>query len=152
MTTPTVVPGQYNADATDFLKVKRDTFGAVRTVTGTVTVPSGVAADENIGLVPFQAGATFTIDDKSVHCGDFGAGTTTVDLGIIYDDDTNNTNDANAWAEADTAPQSGGFVTVTEIEGLTLKTTANGWLALTVRTAATDAEADVTFSVQVKYD
>ena len=58
----------------------------------------------------------------------------------------------DAFASASTAPQSGGFVTIDEIEGLTLETEANGWLAVQLKTAAADATADVTFSVIVKYD
>lgn len=156
MTTPNIVPAEFAGDSTDFLKVKRDTFGAVRTVTGNVSVTSGTAANDYVGLVPFQKGAVFKIDDKSVHCGNFGAGTTTVNLGVIYDDDTSFTNDPDAWAAADTAPQSGGFVNVTDgataPAGLTLETEGNGWLVVQLLTAAADATADITFSVDVKYD
>jgi len=152
MTTPTIVPAGFLGDATDFNKVKHDTFGAERIVEGTVSVTSGTLANAFVGLVPFNSGAVFTISNASVHAANFGAGTTTVNLGIIYDDDSNNTNDVDAWVSASTAPQSGGFLTVDEVEGLTLKTTANGWLAIQLLTANADATADVTFNVGVKYD
>jgi hypothetical protein len=151
MTTPTIVATGLAGDRTDFNKVKRDTFGAERTVTGTASVTSGTAADAFVGLVPFQKGAIFDIHDKSVHCGDFGAGTTTVNLGIIYDDDTTYTNDVDAFASLSTAAQSGGFISIDEIEGLTLKTEANGYLAVQLKAAAADATADITFNVTVSY-
>ena len=151
MTTPSIVPVGYNADDTDFNKVKRDTFGALRSVAGTVSVPSGTAAASIVGLVPFQKGATFTIGDKSVYAGNFGAGTTTVDLGIVYEDSTLvDVNDAFAAASA--APQSGGFIAIDEKAGLTLTAEANGWLAVTINTAAADATADIEFNVGVSYD
>lgn len=152
MTTPTIVPVGYAGDATDFKKVKRDTFGAVRNVKGSVSVVSGTAAGAYVGLVPFQKGATFLISNASVHCADFGAGTTVVDLGIIYDDDSTHTNDEDAFVSASTAAQSGGFLTVDEIAGLTLETEADGWLAVKLETAAADATADITFNVGVAYD
>ena len=77
MTTPTIVPTGFANDSTDFLKTVRDTFGAARVVTGTVSVISGTAADAFVGLVPFNKGATFKLDNASIHCGDFGAGSTT---------------------------------------------------------------------------
>lgn len=152
MTTPTIVPAEYDGTATDFNKVKHDTFGALRIVEDTVSVLSGTAANDFVGLVPFNKGAVFSVSNASVHCGDFGGATTTVNLGIIYDDDTNNTNDVDAFVSLSAAAQAGGFLTVDEVEGLTLKTTANGWLAVQVIALAADATADITFSVGVKYD
>lgn len=151
MTTPTIVPVGFANDDTDFLKSKRDTFGAVRNDRGVVTVTSGTAADAYIGLIPFQKGASFVISNAAVHCGDFGAGTTTVNLGVIYEDDTL-TDDPDAFVSASTAAQSGGYLTVDEISGLTLVTEGNGWLAVQILTAAADADADITFSVGVVYD
>lgn len=152
MTTPSIVPTGYAGNSTDFNKVKRDPTGALRQVAGTVSVPSGTAATTIVGLVPFQAGAKFIIGDKSVYCGNFGAASTTVDLGIIYDLNTIHTNDVDAFASAATAPQSGGFITIDEFTGLTLTTTGNGWLAATINTAAADATANIEFSVAVSYD
>lgn len=152
MTTPSVLPVGFEGDSTDFLKTIRDTFGGVRSVTGSVSVPSGTAADEFVGLVPFNKGANFTISNASVHCGDFGAGTTTVNLGIIYEDDASFTNDPDAFVSASTAAQSGGFLSVDEVEGLNLVAEGNGWLAVQIVTAAADADGDITFNVGVSYD
>lgn len=153
MTTPTVVPTGYAGDDTDYLKVKRDTFGAVRNVRGTVTIPNGTAAGVFIGLVPFQKGASFVINDKSVHITDIDAGTDSlVNLGIIYDDDTTYTNDVDAFASASTAGRAGGFISVDEVEGLTFEAQGNGWLAVENDVNVTESEGTITFNVGVVYD
>ena len=152
MTTPTIVPNQYQGTDKDFLNAPVDRCGAVRLVQGTVEVTSGTAANDFVGLVPFQKGARFIIDDKTVYCGDFGAGTTTVNLGIIYDDDTTYTNDPDAYVSASTAAQSGGFLTVDETSGITFEAEADGWLAVQLLTADADATADIEFRVEVAYD
>ena len=151
LTLPDVVPTGYDGTALDFKKTKAMRDGIARLITGTVSVPSGTAATEIVGLIPVNKGARFKLDDKSVYCGNFGAGTTTVDLGFIYYDSDEGTSDADAFASASAAPQAGGFVTVDEKAGLTLEAAADGWLALTVNTAAADATADVEFSVFVAY-
>lgn len=152
MTLPTIVPTGFDGTSDDFLKARVDRSGALRIVAGSVSVPNGTAADTYIGLVPLQAGARLDLDSESVHCGNFGGGSTTVNLGIIYDDNTNNTNDPDAFASLSTAAQSGGFIAIDEITGLTLRTTANAWLAVQIVAAAADATADITFNVAVAYD
>lgn len=152
MTTPSVLPTQYAGNYKDFLKVKCDRDGCVRTLAGTVSVPSGTAADAFVGLVPFNKGARFTIGDKSIYCGNFGAGTTTVNVGYVYDDNVTYTNDVDAWASLSTAAQSGGFVTVDEKEGNVFVAEANGWIAVQLKAAAADATADIEFNFGVAYD
>lgn len=152
MTLPSVYPTGFDGTVKDFLKVTCDRSGAARLVTGTVSVPSATAADAYVGVVPFRKGAKFFLGDKSIYCGNFGAGTTTVNVGIIYSDNTNNTNDVDAWASLSTAPQSGGWVTVDEIEGMSLVTTADGWLAVQLKTADADATANIVYAVTVAYD
>lgn len=150
MTTPDVVPSEYAGDYTDYLKTPGNRDGCVRLVSGSVTVPSGQAATSVVGLIPFNAGAKLHLDSHSVYCGDFGAGTTTVDLGYVYNDNVTYTNDDDEWASADTAPQSGGFVAVDQGD-LAFEAEADGWLAVTINTAAADAEADIDFNVLVQY-
>ena len=152
MATPNVVPTGYKNDYRDWLNVPQlDRDGSARIVNGAVSVPSGTAADAYIGLVPFNKGARFTIGDKSVHCGNFGAGTTTVNLGVIYQSAGEGTDDVDAFASLSTAAQSGGFITIDEIEGLTIEATGNGWLAVQLKTAAADATADISFNILVAY-
>lgn len=152
MTTPSVYPTGYTGTDVDFLNAPCDRSGAVRLVQNAVSVPSGTAADAYVGLIPFNKGARFMIDDKSVYCGNFGAGSTTVNLGYIYDDNTTYTNDVDAWASLSTAAQSGGFITVDEKEGLSFVAEADGWLAAQLKAADADATADITFQVKVAYD
>lgn len=151
MTTPSIVPTKYQGNDLDYNKTKGNPDGNVTQVVGTVSVPSGTAATTIVGLVPFNAGASFVIGSTSVYCGNFGAASTTVDLGIIYDDNVTYTNDVDAFASAATAPQSGGFVSIDEFTGLTTVTQGNGWLAITINTAAADATADIAFNVGVVY-
>lgn len=152
MTTPSVLPTQYAGTSTDYLKVKRDTSGAERAYVGVVSVPSGTAADAYVGLVPFNKGARFTIGNSSVYCGNFGAGSTTVNLGYVYDDNVTYTNDVDAWASLSTAAQSGGFITVDEIEGMTFVAEGNGWITIQLKAADADATANVTFNFTGAYD
>lgn len=153
MATPTVVPVGYSNNDTDFLKVKRDTFGAVRNIAGSVVVPNATAAGAFIGLVPFQKGARFILNDKSVHITDIDAGTDSlVNLGIIYDTVADGTDDVDAFVSQSTAGQTGGFLTIDETSGMTLTTTGNGWLAVENDVNATEAEGTITFNVSVVYD
>lgn len=152
MTTPSVLPTKYAGNYKDFLKAKVDRDGCERIVAGSVSVPSGTAANAYVGLVPFQKGARFNIGDKSVYCGNFGAGSTTVNLGYVYDDNVTYTNDVDAWASLSTAAQSGGFITVDEKEGLSFVAAANGWITVQLIAADADATADIAFLFGVAYD
>ncbi len=152
MTLPTVYPTQYQGTAKDFLKVKGDRSGAARIVAGSVTVPNGTAANAYVGLVPFNKGARFVIGDNSIYAGNFGAGTTTLNVGYIYNDNVTYTNDVDAWVSLSAAPQSGGFVTVDEIDGLSFVAQADGWVAAQLIAAAADADAAITFQLIESYD
>lgn len=153
MTTPTIVPTGYQNDESDYRTCKVDRSGAVRQAAGTVTVPASTAVGAFIGLVPFNAGARFVINDKSVHITDIDAGTdSTVNLGIIYADTNEGTDDVDAFVSASTAGQAGGFLTIDETSGMTLVTTGNGWLAVENEANITEAEGTITFNVGVVYD
>jgi len=152
MTTPSVLPTQYQGNYKDFLKVKVDRDGCGRVVAGAVSVPSGTGANEFVGLVPFVKGARVTMSDTSVYCNNFGAGTTTVNLGYVYEDNVTYTNDVDAWASLSTAAQSGGFVTLDEKEGLSFVAAGNGWITIQLIAAAADATADVAFNFVMAYD
>lgn len=152
MTLPTVYPVEYAGTTIDFLKVKSDRSGASRIYSGTVAIANLTAATTIVGLVAFNKGARFHIDSFSIYCSNWGAGSTTVDVGYVYSDNTNNTNNVDAWASAATAPQSGGFVTVDEFEGLNFVATADGWVVVTINTAAADADGTIQFQFSGAYD
>lgn len=153
MATPTVVPTGFQNNDTDFLNVKCDRSGAVRQASGSVTVPSATAVGAFIGLVPFNAGARFVINDKSVHITDIDGGTDSLlNLGIIYDTTADGTDDVDAFVANSTAGQAGGFLAITNQAGLTYVTTGRGWLAVENEANITEAEGTLTFSVGVVYD
>lgn len=154
MTTPTIVPVGFQNDYRDYLNADGvDRSGAVRSEAGSVVVPSGTIAGAFIGLVPFQAGARFIIDDKAVHVTDIDAATDSLlNLGIIYQNADQGTDDVDAFVSGSTAGQAGGFLTVDETTGMTLVTTGNGWLAVENDVNVTEAEGTITFRVQVVYD
>lgn len=153
MTTPSIVPAYYTGMDNVFTKVVGvDRSGATRLIQGTVTVPSGTVAGTYIGLIPFNAGARFMLNDKSIYAGNFGAGTTVVDFGWVYDDNVTYTNDPDGFAANSTAAQSSGFVSLTTWAGHKLITQANGWLTAQIKTADADATADIIFSILQVYE
>ena len=153
MTDLVAVADGYANDGTDYQRAKVDRSGAVRQVTGSATMPNATAEGAFVGLVPFNAGAKFILNDKSVHITDIDSGTdSTVNLGIIYADTDEGTDDVDAFAAASTAGQAGGFIALTNQAGLTYETTGNGWLALENEANVSEAEGTITFSVGVVYD
>lgn len=157
MTLPTIYPTQYSGTGSgitnDFLRVKVDKSGSARIYAGAVTVPSGTAATTIVGLVPFNKGARFKLDNTSIYVADIGAGTTTISIGYVYNDNTTYTNNQTAWASASTAIQSGGFVSLTAgAAGNAFVAAADGWVVATINTTATDASGDITFQLIGAYD
>jgi len=153
MTTPTVVPTGYQNDYRDYLNVKADRSGAARLSSGEVIVPSATAEGAFIGLIPFNAGARFAVHDKSTHITDIDTGTDSlVNLGVIYQDSNEGTDDVDLFVLQSTAGQAGGFIAVTNVTGLDYVTTGNGWLAVENDTNVSEAEGTITYSVGVVYD
>lgn len=153
MTTPSIYPIEYDGTSRDYLKVKADRSGASHIYSGSVSVTSGTAATTIIGLVPFNKGARFHFDSASVYVPDIGAGSTTISLGYVYDDNVTYTNNQTAWASAATAIQSGGYVTLTaSASGLNFVAAANGWVVATINTASTDATGSISFQILGSYD
>lgn len=152
MTTPSVLPAGYAGNAADFTKTKGvDRSGAVRLVKGLVSVPNGTAVNAIIGMIPFNKGARFHLDSSSFYAGNFGAGTTTLNIGYVYDDNVIYTDDPDAFVTLATAAQAGGFVTLDEKASLTFEAAANGWLVAQIAGAAADATADLEFNVLQSY-
>lgn len=153
MTTPSLFPIEYDGSERDYLKTKLDRSGASRSYRGAVLVPTGTAAATIIGLVPFNKGASFHIDNASIYTPNIGAGTTTVSIGYVYDDNVTYTNNQTAWASAATSIQDGGFVAMTaSANGINFVAQANGWVVATINTAATDANGSIAFQISGAYD
>lgn len=154
MTTPSVLPPNFDGTDTDFSKTQGvDRRGAARIQQNTVTIPAATAANEYVGLIPFNKGARFNIQDKSVYVESIDStASVTLNLGYVYDDDATFTNNPTAWVAGDDSGQAGGFLTITNEDGIVFVAEADGWLAAQILTAATDTEADITFNIVQAYD
>ena len=152
MTTPNIVPIEYNATSTDYLTVKTDRSGAARVYSVQVSVPSGTVSGQIVGLVAFNKG--FRIDEKSIGAFAGALGTSvTASLGVIYDDNTNNTNNQTLYASALTAAAAGGELAATaSAANLSYVTTANGWVVLTTGGATTGSTGNINFQCIGSYD
>lgn len=151
MTDVSLYPSMYSGTDKDFLDAPGTVDGNIHAVKGATSVTSGTAATTVVGLFPFRKGASFTASNTSFHCANFGDATTTVDIGVVYDDNSTYTNDVDLFVATSTAPQSGGYVTLTNAVYPDYVTTADGWVAATINTADADATADITFNVGVSY-
>lgn len=152
MTTPTVAPTKYSKTDLDYNIAKVDKSGATRLQVGSVTVPSATGTSTVIGLVPFRKGASLVRGATSIHFANIGDGSFTADIGYVYDDNVTYTNDADAFAAADTAGRTGGYATLGATAGLTWVAEADGWIAVTTGGSATDAEGAITFQVSLNYN
>lgn len=153
MTTPSILPTGANGDYRDYLKVKRDTSGAVRNERGSVSVPASTVTDAIIGLFPFQAGMSFAANGGfSVYVADLDSSTNvTLDVGVVYATSGDGTDDLDLITSASTAPQAGGFVAPDEIDWMTFVATGNGWVTCQVN-AATTTTGSITFNMNTVYD
>lgn len=134
---PSNVPTGYAGDATDFLKVKADKFGALRNQYSTISTSSGATAGTTYGMVPFNKGFRLSYATK-YHVTDIDAGTApavTLNVGYLYSD-TALTSDNNAFASAVTTGQTGGLVDFDEHAGLSWVAEGNGWITFEIGTAA----------------
>lgn len=153
MTQPSIVPTGYQGTALDYLSVKCDKSGAARNIRGSVSIPALTATDTIIGLFPFQAGMSLAgLGGYNFYVADLDSSTNvTLDLGVVYQNSGEGTDDLDAITSASTAPQAGGFVAPDEIEWMTLVTTGNGWVTAQVN-AATTTTGSITFNVNFAYD
>lgn len=153
MTLPTIVPVEYQATSTDFLKVKVERNGCSRLYDGQISIPATTAALSTVGLVPFNKGAQFHIDANSIYLDDLDTGTTvTVSVGWIYDDSTNNTNNLTGITSTSTIGQTAGFIAPNQLTAMTFRATANGWIVLQLLTGPTTTTGNVQFQIQGAYD
>lgn len=153
MTTPTIVGPQYSGTSTDFLKVKEDRSGAARLYSDIISIPSGTAAASTVGLIPFNKGARFKLDSASIYVDDVDSGTTvTTTVGYVYDDNVTYTNNLTAWASSATTAQSGGYLAINQLAGLTFVAQANGWVVLQILAGPTTTTGNVSFDILGSYD
>lgn len=152
-TFPNIVPTGFAGNYTDFSKAKVDRSGAVRRLSGSVSVPASTATDAIIGLFPFTAGMSLaSLSGYNVYSADLDSSTNvTLDWGVQYQNTTEGTTNLTLITAASTAPQSAGFVAPTATTWMDYVTTGNGWVVVQVN-AATTTTGSITFNVPITYD
>jgi hypothetical protein len=153
MVMPTIVPTGFQGDYTDFFQTKVERDGSVRRAQGSVSVPALTATDTVIGLVPFNAGMSFSgLGAYNLYSADLDSSTNvTLDFGIAYQNTDAGTDDLDLITSASTAAQAGGFVAPDEIDWMTFVSTGNGWVTVQVN-AATTTTGSLTFNIPFTYD
>jgi hypothetical protein len=156
MTTyPDNVPTGYAGDRTDFNKVKRDTFGAVRSQYTSIAVADSASAATTYGLVPFQKGFRISYGSK-FYTPDLDTTTNvTWNIGYMYEDTSTSgasaASDPDAFASA-VSGQAAAVLSFDENEGMSFVAAGNGWVTAAlaagpVSTAGTvEATIDFTYS------
>ncbi len=158
MTAPTLYPTSFGVNTsiaggnqTPFLRAPVLRDGGVYAIESQVAVPTSVTGTI-IGLVPFQAGARINYSSR-IYTGDADTGSTvTYDVGYIYDDSTNNTNNTTAFNTASTVPQAGGFITPANSAGFQYITTGNGWVAITTGGGSTTTAVTISAEINLSYN
>ncbi len=151
MAVPTIVPTEFTGTSQDFNIAKIDRTGAARPQFVTVSVPSGTASGTVVGLVPFRRGATLVRGATSVHIANIGDGSFTADVGFVYQS-ASFTDDPDAFAAADIAGRTGGFVTLGATAGLSWVAEADGWIAVTTGGSSTDNTGSIQGQITLAYD
>lgn len=159
MTTPNIVNPLYNADSSAFRSAKVDRSGSPREEAFTVSVPTGTAIGQIVGLVPFQTGAKFNYDSP-IFVDALGAGVT-VTLGYIYDDNVTFTNNTAAFLAATTANTASQKLQPNVPAGLAWKaidslvgtgSLANGWIVAVIGGATTATTNSIYGQMSLFYD
>jgi hypothetical protein len=165
---PKLVPSGYAGDYTDFFRTKVDREGAVRLITGTISVTSGTTIGSYIGLAPFNKGAKLAAGASQIYSPILDSGTgLTYSVGYLYTDSSsagaNAASNSSAYSSSDSHGQVGGYISFTNSTlgstggaiGLPNTAAGDGWFVVQVGTASTptnQAAASLTFSLAVAYD
>lgn len=155
LTLPTIVPTGYAGDYTDFFRTKVDKSGAVRTIDGSVSIPSGTASGTLVGIFPFNKG--FSAHGLRVYCTPLDTGTSQlVDIGWTYYDSATGTSVPGGFVSASTAAQSGGaninFTGASSVSGMLFNALGDGWMTLRVAAQSTLVTGTVTYNIAIYYD
>lgn len=153
MTQPSIVPFGFANDVTDYLLVKKDIYGTAGCPHGSVTIPAGTTTSTIVGLMPFQAGVSFSgLSRYDLYTTDLDTSTNvTLSWGVVYQNETQGLDNINLIQSASTSAQTGGFVAPGGTDWMTFVSTGNGWIAARINATTTTAGA-FTFSIPVVYD
>ncbi len=165
---PRLYPSGYAGDYTDFFRTKVDREGAMRLITGTVSVTSGTSIGTYIGLAPFNKGAKLAAGACQIYSPILDTGTAlTYSVGYLYTDSSsagaNAASNSSAYSSSDSHGQTGGFISFTNSTlgstggaiGLPVTAQGDGWYVVQTGVASTPtnaAAANLTFSLAVAYD
>jgi hypothetical protein len=147
---PDNVPTGYSGDYTDFLKVKRDTFGALRNEYTSIAVADSASAGTSYGLMPFQKGFRISYGSKFYTPDLDTASNVTWNLGYLYED-TAETSDADAFASA-VSGQSAAVLSFDENEGMSFEATGNGWVTATLAAGPVTTAGTIESTFDFCYD
>lgn len=154
-TYPTNVPTGYAGDYTDFLKVKRDSFGALRCQYATLSVADNATVGTSYGLVPFQKGFRVSYGSK-FYTTDLDTSTNvTWNIGYRYEDTSSN--GANAASDPDAfaslvSGQAAAVLSFDENEGMSFQATGNGWVTATIAGGAVTTAGTIEALIDSCYD
>lgn len=150
MTTPSIVPTKWQGNSTDYLHAKVERNGCERAQRTIVSVPTGTVVNTIVGLVPFQTGfqlTGFRLVSDALNTG------VTANVGVIYDDNTNNTNNQTLYTSASTSPAAGGeLVFGATATNVVYVTTAPGWIVVTITGATTGTTGNIQGTLFGYYD
>lgn len=147
---PANLPSGYNGDSTDFLKVRRDAFGATRQVYASIAVADSASAGTTYGLVPFQKGATLDYGGK-LYTPDLDTDSNvTWNLGYLYEDSTL-TSDDNAFISAGSG-QTAGVLVFDENEGMSFVAAGNGWVTAALAAGPVTTAGTIELKAGVAYE
>jgi len=154
-TYPTSVPTGYAGDYTDFLKVKRDTFGAMRTQYTSIAVADNASAGTSYGLVPFQKGFRVSYGSKFYTPDLDTASNVTWNIGYKYEDTSSSgaaaASDPDAFASA-LSGQSAAVLTFDENEGMSFVAAGNGWVTATLAAGPVTTAGTIEATIDSTYD
>ena len=151
-TLPSIVPTGYAGTNADFQKCKADRSGAVRCITGSVSIPASTASGTIIGLFPFNKGMKLGYGSR-VYVADLDTSTNvTLDIGFQYYDSTTGTSQNAGFVAASTAPQTAGMVEMTAVTSMTTTMAGDGWVVAKIGGGSTTTTGAITFNCSFAYD
>lgn len=149
MSFPDNLPTGYAGDGTDFLKVKRDPFGAIRMQYSSITVADNASAGTTYGIVPFQKGFRLSYGSQLYTPDLDTASNVTLNVGYMYESST--ASDADAFASA-VSGQSAALITFDEEEGLSWVAEDDGWIVVALAAGPVTTEGTLEAQVLGAYD
>lgn len=154
MTTyPDNLPTGYAGDYTDFLKVKRDTFGALRSQYTSIAVADSASAGTTYGLIPFQKGFRISYGSKFFTPDLDTDSNVTWNLGYMYEDTAvaGAASDADAFASA-LSGQAAAVLSFDEEEGMSFVADGNGWVVAALAAGPVTTAGTVEAVIDFTYD